>query len=282
MNEPPTLGWLLAEWQDWGEKETLRAKPTVPRWKGEGDRNVARLKQDAWAVAARSIRPATAKTYAVGMRSWIRFTVELTKADKRMRAPMPANLQEMQDWITSIGNAGTAKTYLMGLKKAHELPGYEINTSSPMLIATVKGLEAAAPPMGRELVSRIEQPGRRHFCRATIGRHQRCSGANMAGPIASGDPNHCRATDWGTRSERTAHRGNLRCPHCGTHRDQLWGRHSVDLQICKPKVHANCAKDEPKRLEETEPGQPLVRTKIAGKQTGQCRICVGAANAAEK
>ncbi|KAF4690696.1 hypothetical protein FOZ60_017064 [Perkinsus olseni] len=114
MNEPPTLGWLLAEWQDWGEKETLRAKPTVPRWKGEGDRDVARLKQDAWAVAARSIRPATAKTYAVGMRSWIRFTVELTKADKRMRAPMPANLQEMQDWITSIGNAGTAKTYLMG------------------------------------------------------------------------------------------------------------------------------------------------------------------------
>ncbi|KAF4681086.1 hypothetical protein FOZ60_012598 [Perkinsus olseni] len=71
MNEPPTLGWLLAEWQDWGEKETLRAKPTVPRWKGEGDRDVARLKQDA-------------------------FTVELTKADKRMRAPMPANLV---DWL---------------------------------------------------------------------------------------------------------------------------------------------------------------------------------------
>ncbi|KAF4653394.1 hypothetical protein FOZ61_009006 [Perkinsus olseni] len=71
MNEPPTLGWLLAKWQDWGEEGTLRAKLTVPRWKGEGDRDVARLKQDA-------------------------FTVELTKADKRMRAPMPANLQEIQ------------------------------------------------------------------------------------------------------------------------------------------------------------------------------------------
>ncbi|KAF4681754.1 hypothetical protein FOZ60_011595, partial [Perkinsus olseni] len=96
MNEPPTLGWLLAKWQDWGEEGTLRAKLTVPRWKGEGDRDVARLKQDAWAVAARSIHPATAKTYAVGVRSWIRFTVELTEADKRMRAPMPANLQEIQ------------------------------------------------------------------------------------------------------------------------------------------------------------------------------------------
>ncbi|KAF4682498.1 hypothetical protein FOZ60_010456 [Perkinsus olseni] len=76
------------------------------------------------------------------------FTVELTKADKRMRAPMPANLQEMQDWITSIGNAGTAKTYLMGLKKAHELLGYEINTRRPILIATVKGLEGfeSKPP----------------------------------------------------------------------------------------------------------------------------------------
>ncbi|KAF4692463.1 hypothetical protein FOZ60_013418 [Perkinsus olseni] len=167
MNEPPTLGWLLAEWQDWGEKKKhCGLNPRCRGGKERSDRNVARLKQDAWAVAARSIRPATAKTYAVRMRSWIRFTVELTKADKRMRAPMPANLQEMQDWITSIGNAGTAKTYLMGVKKAHELPGYEINTSSPMLIATVKGLEAAAPPMGRQLVSRIEQPGRRHFCRA--------------------------------------------------------------------------------------------------------------------
>ncbi|KAF4711626.1 hypothetical protein FOZ63_014418, partial [Perkinsus olseni] len=51
--------------------------------------------------------------------------------DKRMRAPMPANLQENQYWIASIGNAGTAKTYLMGLEKAHELLGYEINTRTP-------------------------------------------------------------------------------------------------------------------------------------------------------
>ncbi|KAF4647864.1 hypothetical protein FOZ61_003587, partial [Perkinsus olseni] len=162
MNEPPTLGWLLAEWQDWGEEETLRAKPTVPRWKGEGDIDVARLKQDAWAVAARSIRPVTAKTYAVRVRSWIRFAVELAKADKRTRAPMPANLQENQYWITSIGNDGTAKTYLMGLEKAHDLLGYEINTSSPMLRATSKGLAAAATPRGRELVSRSEQRERRH------------------------------------------------------------------------------------------------------------------------
>ncbi|KAF4690994.1 hypothetical protein FOZ60_016467 [Perkinsus olseni] len=135
----------------------------MPRWKGEGDRNVARLKQDA-------------------------FTVELTKADKRMRAPMPANLQEIQYWIANIGNAGTAKTYLMGLKKAHELLGSEINTSSPMLIATLKGLEAAAPPMGRELVSRIEQPGRRPFCLATIGRRP------TGRPQTGGD------TDWGLQA----------------------------------------------------------------------------------
>ncbi|KAF4653393.1 hypothetical protein FOZ61_009005, partial [Perkinsus olseni] len=86
--------------------------------------------------------------------------------------------------------------------------------------------------------------------------------------VQSSDPNHCRVTNWG-RAERT----DAVCSDCR--------RHSVDWQVCKPKVHANCAKDEPKRLEEPEPGQPLVRRNIAGKQARQCRICVGAADAAE-
>ncbi|KAF4679369.1 hypothetical protein FOZ60_011917 [Perkinsus olseni] len=106
MNRPPTLGWLLDEWQIWGKESSPRFKPTVLRWKGEDDRDVARLKQDAWMVAVRSIRPATAKSYAVGVRSWIGVTVEMTKADKQARTPVPAKVEEIQYWLACTGNAG--------------------------------------------------------------------------------------------------------------------------------------------------------------------------------
>ncbi|KAF4678464.1 hypothetical protein FOZ60_016569, partial [Perkinsus olseni] len=288
------------------------------------------------------------------------FTVELTKADKRMRAPMPANLQEIQYWIANIGNAGTAKTYLMGLKKAHELLGSEINTSSPYANSNVEGTRSRRATHGKRARVANRTAGEKallpgdhwsptnalhaqKMLRVLQGRATtlqdscRFNGqTNRMGatppPEAEGRPQTGRDTDWGLQAgtasaalycgtkpahdwieepltseineclpsavpwircmrdafkRSAANHSSCDILRLGGPEEKLVGeavcaRHSVDWQVCKPKVHANCAKDEPKRLEETEPGQSLVRRNIAGKQARQCRICVGAVDAAEE